>query len=539
MKLAAQCRVSTDEQKEGQTIDAQISSIKNLVGLHSHEIVEWYIEDGVSGATLNRETFDKLREDAKTGKFEAIASVRPDRFSRDQADQLLVLKEFDTLGIKCIFTSLPGSENLTGVAKIINRGTNAMFSEYERQVIIERTTNGRLSRVKSGNICTSRPPYGLSYVRRNIETKELGHFKHNPQEIDYLKLILGWAKQGWSQRKIIRELFNRKIPTRNGKLKWQKSTIGKILGVNLDVYAGTWHYLKYQHTEPKFRIKNIKYPKTRKSSRALRDKEDWLSVKLPSELVILTLQDVELIKSRQKQNRTFSAGNTKYNYLLQRMLSCNKCQGQNGCDNFHGTAYYRCLDRKRRFPDPAQCTGGSIKSQTLDDAVWNDIKRLILQPDLIKQEATKYIETKKDDGVIRSTVFEEIASKRNGLEKQKERIDDGFREGLYSLEEAKAQKAKVNDLLIKLDQAEVEELENIKKLGQIDYSALTKDIDSLCQDLNTVLGKLEFEERRQILQWLSLKVMVGDYRYSIEGSLPIYSANSRPQRFTERSARSR
>ncbi|TSC85813.1 MAG: putative site-specific recombinase, resolvase family [Microgenomates group bacterium Gr01-1014_7] len=539
MRVALQGRVSTEEQKEGKTIDTQKVDTRGYASLNEHEIVKEYWEEGVSGATLEREKMDELRADAKASLFDALISVRPDRLSREQVDQLTLLKELDQLGIKAIFTSQPGIENLEGVQKIMIRGNNAMYSEIERVVILERTSSARKRVVGEGNVMTSRSPYGLNYVRHSKDdqgrTIKRGHFIPNPQEIENLKLILNWAKDGWSQRRIIKELFERKIPTRNGKLKWQKSTIGKILGVNLSVYSGIWYYMKYQHTEPKFRIKNTKYPKTRKSSRTLRDKSEWLQVKLPPELSIISPEEVELIRRRQKENTTLSIGNTKHQYLVQRRVFCNKCNGGDGCDNFHGVSVYRCRDKKRRFPEPTICSGGSIKSETLDDAVWSDIKRLILQPTLIKEAAKKFVESKKDDGVVGNYKLEELARKRKELERQKERIDDGFREGLYLVAEAKSQKVKVNELLSQLDQQENEEMVNYKKAGQIDYNQLTVDIESLCKDLGTVLHRLSFEEKKQIVQWLALKVSVGDHHYSIEGSLPIYNnvgnANSRPLSF--------
>ena len=49
MKVAVYCRVSTDEQKDKQSIDTQVDFARRYASLHDLEIVELYKDDGVSG----------------------------------------------------------------------------------------------------------------------------------------------------------------------------------------------------------------------------------------------------------------------------------------------------------------------------------------------------------------------------------------------------------------------------------------------------------------------------------------------------------
>lgn len=50
MKVAAYCRVSTEEQGNKSTIDNQIFEIKKYCSVNNYEIVDFYNDNGISGS---------------------------------------------------------------------------------------------------------------------------------------------------------------------------------------------------------------------------------------------------------------------------------------------------------------------------------------------------------------------------------------------------------------------------------------------------------------------------------------------------------
>lgn len=87
--VAAYIRVSTQEQKlHGISLDAQKMKLIAYAKANGMKIVEWYIDDGVSGRKLirNRPELQRMIQDAEKGKFERILFIKLDRFFRSVAE---------------------------------------------------------------------------------------------------------------------------------------------------------------------------------------------------------------------------------------------------------------------------------------------------------------------------------------------------------------------------------------------------------------------------------------------------------------------
>ena len=106
MKLAAiYTRVSSDQQKENQTIESQVSVLKEYASQHDYNVPEeWCFRDeGYSGAYLVRPGLERLRDLAAEGQITTILIYSPDRLSRKYAYQILLMEEFKRKGIEVIF----------------------------------------------------------------------------------------------------------------------------------------------------------------------------------------------------------------------------------------------------------------------------------------------------------------------------------------------------------------------------------------------------------------------------------------------------
>lgn len=87
--VAAYVRVSTQEQKlHGLSLDAQKMKLTEYAEAHNMKIVEWYVDEGVSGRKLikNRPELQRMIHDAEAGKFERIIFIKLDRFFRSVAE---------------------------------------------------------------------------------------------------------------------------------------------------------------------------------------------------------------------------------------------------------------------------------------------------------------------------------------------------------------------------------------------------------------------------------------------------------------------
>lgn len=88
-RVAAYVRVSSQEQVlHGLSLDAQKMKLTEYAENHNMRIVEWYVDEGVSGRKLikNRPELQRMIQDAEKGKFERILFIKLDRFFRSVAE---------------------------------------------------------------------------------------------------------------------------------------------------------------------------------------------------------------------------------------------------------------------------------------------------------------------------------------------------------------------------------------------------------------------------------------------------------------------
>ena len=108
-----------------------------------------YIDDGISGARLDRPALDRLRDAARRGEFDAVVILSPDRLARNYAHQWLLIEEFEKMHTPLIFLQNPFGDSPQG--KLLTQ-MQGMIAEYERAQITERTRRGRLEKARQRRV---------------------------------------------------------------------------------------------------------------------------------------------------------------------------------------------------------------------------------------------------------------------------------------------------------------------------------------------------------------------------------------------------
>jgi DNA invertase Pin-like site-specific DNA recombinase len=147
-KVAIYARVSSFDGRQSQSIDAQLTTLRQYCNQRGLKIYREY-RDELSGARDDRPEYQALRADARRMLFDGVVVFRFDRFSRSTKALLEVLEEFRTLGIdfvsysEAVDTSTPMGKCMYTVI--------AAFSSLERDVCRERILHGlKNSSKKSG-----------------------------------------------------------------------------------------------------------------------------------------------------------------------------------------------------------------------------------------------------------------------------------------------------------------------------------------------------------------------------------------------------
>src|SRR5438128_4369549 len=284
LRAAIYARVSTEEQKEGQTIDSQIAELERFAVSQGWSVVDVYKDEGWSGALLARPQLDRLRNEASKGVFHIALINDVDRLARDVSHLGVVKRDLERHGIQVIFRKLPAEKSPTHNLMVNILGS---FAEFEREMIADRTRRGRRHKIEvRQQYLGSNTAYGYRYIPKDKAAAKEGYLEVAAEEAAVVKQMFDWVdKEGLSAQKVTERLSELHVTPRKGGKRWGKASVLRIL--RCEMYAGIWHYNKHMGCEPESPTHNDHYRKSLKSSTRRRAKSEWIPLILPERLKII------------------------------------------------------------------------------------------------------------------------------------------------------------------------------------------------------------------------------------------------------------
>src|ERR1700730_12879694 len=226
-KAAISARVSSEQQREENTIASQTAGVVEFANQHELEVLkEWVFEDaGYSGATLERPGLERIRDLAAEEQIQVVLAYSPDRLSRKYAYQILLIEEFARHGVETLFVKSPPGNSPEDQLLVQFQG---MIAEYERALILERSRRGKRHRAHTGEVSVmSGAPYGYRYIRKTEE--ELAAYIINEAEASVVERIYEmYTMEGLSIAEITRRLNREGIPPRRAG-RWERSVVWGML----------------------------------------------------------------------------------------------------------------------------------------------------------------------------------------------------------------------------------------------------------------------------------------------------------------------
>lgn len=179
--VAAYVRVSTQEQKlHGLSLDAQKMKLEQYAEEHNMKIVEWYVDEGVSGRKLirNRPELQRMIQDAEQRKFQRIIFIKLDRFFRSVAEYHECMKRIAPV----VWTTTEEEYDLTTANGRMLVNMKLTIAELEADQTGERINIVNEYKVSTGQPLTrslpfcykiSDDPKGKKRVIKDPETEEI------------------------------------------------------------------------------------------------------------------------------------------------------------------------------------------------------------------------------------------------------------------------------------------------------------------------------------------------------------------------------
>lgn len=137
-RVAIYGRVSTTN--HGQDVTMQTGEMGEFCLRRGWQVVDEYLDRGISGSKDRRPELDRLMADARRRRFDVVLVYRYDRFARSLRYLVNALEEFRALGIE--FVSIhEGVDTTTPNGRLIF-GIFASIAEFERELIRDRVKSG-------------------------------------------------------------------------------------------------------------------------------------------------------------------------------------------------------------------------------------------------------------------------------------------------------------------------------------------------------------------------------------------------------------
>jgi len=124
--------------------------LREVAKNHDWEIVDEYVDEGISGAKKNRPELDRMMKDAMSRKFEMVMTIELSRLGRSVSNMCQIVDLLKSKKID-LFVKNQNISTDTIVGEFFFNIINAV-SQYEKDLITERVVSGLENARKKGRI---------------------------------------------------------------------------------------------------------------------------------------------------------------------------------------------------------------------------------------------------------------------------------------------------------------------------------------------------------------------------------------------------
>jgi len=467
LKVTYYARVSTEKDEQVHSLKNQIDYYSDFISRNSNwEYVDGYIDEGLSGTSVSkRDSFLRMIDDARLGKFDFIITKEISRFSRNTLDSIKYTQDLLQSGVGVLFQSdnintlMPDSElRLTIMSSI---------AQDEVRKISERVKFGFRRAIDNGVVLGNNRIWGYD--------KADGRLIINEEQAEIVRLIFEmYATNNMGMRAICLELAERGYTNTQGN-KFSFSTIKNIL-INpkyKGYYCGSKTH-KYDY---------------RTNKRKHFEKDNWVMYKDEENVPPIVSEELWDKANRILANRSEkmssdnpSSYSNKYTYSGKIVCPEHNCHYQRGMYRYKSgnKEVWQC--REYLAKGKAGCTMPILYSTELDQIMRECYDAIVTnKADIIHEMVKMYSSLSQ-----KSTIKEDIAKLRvsiNELLKRKDKLLDLSIAGKLSDEEFEARNEAFNEELNKakgkIAELEKEERTNIEVEESVEMlrKMIAKEID--------------------------------------------------------------
>lgn len=222
-RVAAYCRVSTDKEQQEHSFETQKEMYTEMIMMKPNwQMAGIYADEGITGTIAKkRPDFMRMIEDCRKGKIDIIITKSVSRFSRNNLDCLLYVRELKELGIPIIFEK-EGINTLQVSSELLITLFSGL-SQAESESISMNVKIGKRQSLKNGNVPFCYKSF-LGYKKGADGKPEIV-----PEEANIITRIYTEYLAGKSLNDIAKSLITDGIYTPTGKTQWTSKVVLSIL----------------------------------------------------------------------------------------------------------------------------------------------------------------------------------------------------------------------------------------------------------------------------------------------------------------------
>ncbi len=374
-KVAIYIRLSKEDEekpeyKESESINNQRNLLMTYLDQNNLNLVEEYVDDGVSGTSFDRPAFNKMIRDIEAGRINMVITKDLSRLGRDYimsgyyTEQYFPEHKVRYIALlDNIDTYLDSSNNDIAPFKSI---LNDMYAKDISKKIKSVLKNKK----EMGLFVGKEAPYGYKKDPNNKYQLII-----DEEAARIVKEIYDKYLSGWGSTQIANDLSSRgiEIPSVHKNINrgirslkyglWSNRTIKHIL--KNETYTGCLVQNKYN---------KLNY-KSKKMIETTTDK--WVRIEGTHEAIIdkAVFDRVQTLLIRSNKSRI-----RRYDYVLSGLLRCYECKAAIGIacrDKNRGYSYGRC-QRYMKYSKFGVCTPHSFNYQKLEKEILDLLRRLCI-----------------------------------------------------------------------------------------------------------------------------------------------------------------
>jgi site-specific DNA recombinase len=512
MRVGIYARVSSDAQQARGTIGSQLETLRARTAAEGDEAVAEFIDDGCSGARLDRPGLDALRNAAEAGTVDAIWCLSPDRLARSYAYQILILDELARYDVPVRFADAPPLDDPQGRLLVQIQG---VIAEHERAKFAERGRRGKLYRARSGEVLATKVPYGYRRVPRGAGVP--AHLVLNEAEAAVVRRVFADFLAGHSLRHLAVTLSAEGIPSPEGNPVWRFSTICRLL--RNEAYVGRLYWNRTQ----------TRYDATLGRDRlTTRPREEWVEIPVPT---IIDEGTFDAAEGRARDNSGYSPRRTEPDtFLLRRLLRCDACGVKLFCHRARRgeatTRYYMCPHRDpwRAGGADRRCHEGRVRADELDSFVFDQVRQLLSRPEVLAAGGSALAgQTPAPDDKLLADQLARLERRIHSAHNERGRVADLYQAGVIDNTEMARRSREIDTRSRRFDQERQALIARKAELATGDR--LQHCIANFAQRAMVGIGTLDFAGRQQLLRLVLEDVRVRGWHVELRLRIPLDDDN--------------